>query len=59
MSQKINCPVCSESVDKYDICDNCGWQNSGSGESESDLRGPNEISLKEARQAFKKEKSIN
>ncbi len=25
----IKCPVCGEDVEVFDICDNCGWENSG------------------------------
>ncbi len=53
MSLKIDCPVCGESTDKFDICDNCGWQNSGPNEKETDLRGPNKMSLSEAKKAYK------
>lgn len=58
MSLKIDCPVCGESTDQFDICDNCGWQNSGPGEKETDTRGPNEMSLKEAREAYKNNREI-
>lgn len=58
MSLKINCPVCGNEVDKFDICDNCGWQNSGPKETETDPRGPNKMSLSEARKAYKEGKEI-
>ncbi|APM41386.1 CPCC family cysteine-rich protein [Clostridium kluyveri] len=55
----MKCPVCGEEVDYFDICDNCGWQNSGSKEKESDLRGPNKMTLEEARIAYKNDKKVN
>lgn len=54
----INCPVCSEIVEKFDICGNCGWQNSGPDEKETDPRGPNKMSLYEARKAYKEGRKI-
>ncbi|NFQ67375.1 CPCC family cysteine-rich protein [Clostridium sporogenes] len=52
----MKCPVCSEEVDLFDICDNCGWQNNGP--KENDLQGPNKMTLKEARDAYKKDKKV-
>jgi hypothetical protein len=54
----MKCPVCSEEVDRFDICDNCGWHNSGPGEKEGDLQGPMKMSLKDARVAYKKGEEI-
>ncbi|MBB6716260.1 CPCC family cysteine-rich protein [Clostridium gasigenes] len=54
----MKCTVCSEEVDMFDICDNCGWQNNGPKEKEGDLQGPNKMTLKEAKQAFKKGEKI-
>lgn len=54
----MKCPVCGEEVDKFDICDNCNWHNSGSQEKETDLKGPNKMSLKEAKEAYKNGKEI-
>ncbi len=48
----INCPVCGESVENYDICENCNWQNSGENENENGPCGPNNITLKEAKDAY-------
>lgn len=58
MNLKIDCPVCGESTDEFDICDNCGWQNSGPNEKETDPRGPNKMSLNEARKAYKDGKKV-
>lgn len=55
----MKCPVCSDEVDMFDICDNCNWQNNGPKESESDLIGPNKMTLKEAREAYKNNNEIN
>ncbi|OAA91249.1 CPCC family cysteine-rich protein [Clostridium ljungdahlii] len=49
----MKCPVCGEDVDMFDICDNCGWQNDGPEEKETNLKGPNKMTLKEARKAYK------
>ncbi|MDD3224346.1 MAG: CPCC family cysteine-rich protein [Clostridium sp.] len=49
----LKCPVCGEEVEYYDICYNCNWQNDGPNEKETGLRGPNKMTLKEAREAYK------
>lgn len=54
----MKCPVCGMEVDPYDICDNCGWQNNGPREKETDLRGPNKMSLNEAKEAYKKGEKV-
>lgn len=54
----MRCPVCGEEVEQFDICDNCGWQNSGPLERETDLKGPNKMTLKEAREAYKKGEKV-
>ncbi|MGL4953590.1 MAG: CPCC family cysteine-rich protein [Culicoidibacterales bacterium] len=51
--QVINCPVCSERVEVYEICENCGWQNSGAKEGENSPPGPETITLGEAKRRFK------
>jgi hypothetical protein len=58
MDYSMKCPVCNELVDMFDICDNCGWQNNGPDEKETDLRGPNKMTLKEAREAYKKGEKV-
>ncbi|WP_315169504.1 CPCC family cysteine-rich protein [Metaclostridioides mangenotii] len=52
----IKCPVCGNEVDMYDICDNCKWQNNGPNEKESDLKGPNKMTLSEARVVYRNSK---
>lgn len=52
------CPVCGAEVDMFDICEDCEWQNSGPDEKETDLRGPNKMTLKEAREAYKKGEKV-
>jgi hypothetical protein len=54
----LTCPVCGTEVERYDICDNCGYQNSGPKEKEGDPLGPNKMTLKEAREAYKKGEKI-
>ena len=49
----MKCPVCNKKVDMFDICDMCNYQNSGPKEKEGDPPGPNEMTLKEAREAYK------
>lgn len=52
----MKCPVCGEEVDLFDICDNCGWQNSGP--LEGTAKGPNKMSLQEAKEAYKKGEKV-
>lgn len=55
MNEKwIDCPVCSQKVELFDICDRCGWHNSGSDEKDDDPRGPNKMTLGEAKEAYRK-----
>lgn len=59
MIKKLNCPVCGHKVDVFDICDHCGWHNSGQGEREDGPQGPNKMTLKEAREAYKKGEKVS
>lgn len=52
----INCPVCGEQVEIFDICEKCGWHNSGRKEGDDDPPGPNKMTLREAKEAYKKAK---
>ncbi|MFL8713009.1 CPCC family cysteine-rich protein [Clostridioides sp. GD02377] len=52
----MNCPVCGKDVDMFDICDNCNWQNSGP--KEANYKGPNKMSLKEAKEAYERGKKV-
>lgn len=46
----VECPVCGTRTQSYDICDKCGWQNSG----ETNIDGgPMRMTLKQAREAYK------
>ena len=49
----IYCPVCGEIVGFFDICDNCGYQNSGNKEGLDGPTGPNKMTLRQAREAYK------
>lgn len=51
----IQCPVCGELVGEYDICDTCGWENTG----ETNIDGgPNKMTLAEAKEAYAKGEKI-
>ena len=54
---KIKCPVCGHDVEPYDICENCEWQNSNGTDTDK-VRGPNKMTLSEAREAYKKGEKI-
>lgn len=51
ISYSIDCPVCGQGVDWYDICENCGYQNTGKVNIDGE---PNKVTLKEAIENFKK-----
>lgn len=57
-SYYINCPVCGELVEFFDICDNCGYQNSGNKEGLDGPTGPHKMTLRQAREAYKKGEKI-
>lgn len=57
-NHEIECPVCKNLVEKYDICDVCDWQNSGTDEDDYAPKGPNKLFLWEAKAQYK-EKSKN
>lgn len=50
-------PVCSKWVDFFDICENCGYQNQGINV-DNGLRGPNKMTLTEAKEAYKNGREI-
>lgn len=53
--EHIYCPICGELVETYDICDKCGWQNTG----ETNIDGgPNKMTLAEAKEAYAKGEPI-
>ena len=51
----IQCPVCGNLVEIYDVCENCNWENTGFINIDF---GPNEMSLEEAIDAYKRGKEI-
>lgn len=57
-SYYIYCPVCGELVELFDICDNCGYQNSGDKEGLDGPTGPHKMTLRQAREAYKKGEKI-
>lgn len=48
--------LCGYEVMDYDICDNCGWQNTGIINHDG---GPNHMTLEEAKKAYKEGRPIN
>lgn len=54
----MKCPVCNSEVDIFDICDNCGYQNNGSNKKLDGPKGPNKMTLREAKEAYKNGKII-
>lgn len=56
---KYLCPCCEkhyfDEFDDYDICPVCDWENDGLQNNHPDFRGgANDMSLNEAREAFRK-----
>lgn len=49
----MDCPVCGMKVELDDICDHCGWQNTGRINIDG---GPNDMTLEEAIRAYKTSK---
>ena len=56
---EIKCPICGEIVEWFDICERCGYQNSGPGEREDGPTGPQKMTLREARKLYEQGKSLN
>ena len=55
-SEFVHCPVCGTLTVVYDICDKCGWQNTG----ETNIDGgPNHMTLAEAKKAYAEGREIN
>lgn len=52
---KINCPICDNKVDTWDICDKCGWQVDDGRNIEG---GPNKMTIEEAKKAFKEGRQV-
>lgn len=56
--RKFPCPVCKKTiVEPWDICDVCGYENQGI-EYENGFKGPNEMTLTEAREAYKRGEKV-
>lgn len=53
---EMKCPVCGEPVEWFDICERCGYQNSGPEEQEDGPTGPQKVTLREARELYKQGK---
>lgn len=51
-NMEIDCPVCQNKVDRFDICEICDWQNNGHTEGDYDAKGPNKIYLWEAKKIY-------
>lgn len=53
------CACCGELVEKYDICENCGWQDDNVQNNNPNLTGgANQISLNEAKRKYLEQKNI-
>ena len=53
------CAVCGQLVDRFDICERCGWQDDDVQHGNPDFKGGmNEMSLNEAKEAYKKGEKI-
>lgn len=50
----ISCSVCGKEVEIFDICKRSGWHNSGRKEGDDDPPGPNKMTLRQAKEAFKR-----
>lgn len=58
-STSHNCAVCGSPVDLFDICEVCGWQDDTVQNNNPDFHGgANDMSLNEAREAYKQGKPI-
>lgn len=47
--EHVNCPVCGNLVETYDICYVCRWQNTGAFNIDG---GPNKMTPAEAKEAY-------
>lgn len=54
----MRCPVCCHEVDYYEICEHCQYQNSGPNEDLDGPTGPNVMTLREARRAYRRGEEI-
>ena len=56
IDDKFPCPVCGNLVEEWEICEVCGWENTGPVNVDG---GPNEMTLAEAKEAYKKGEPIH
>lgn len=54
----MKCPICGQEVEQFDICENCTYQNSGPYEKLDRPIGPNKMTLREARETYRKGEKI-
>ena len=61
MNETNKCPVCGQTdLEDFEICSACGWQNDHYQMDHPDRRGgANNMSLNEAREAYKNGKEIH
>ncbi|HUM44740.1 MAG TPA: CPCC family cysteine-rich protein [Fervidobacterium sp.] len=54
-AHKTVCACCGAMVERYDICEVCGWQDDNVQNNDPDYRGgANTMSLNEAKEAYRK-----
>lgn len=59
MDYKTICACCGAKVERYDICDVCGWQDDDVQNSQPDYKGgANQMSLNEAKEAYMKGEKV-
>lgn len=59
MDIKTKCALCGQTVDKYDICENCGWQDNDVQNGDPNYKGgANVMSLNEAKKAYRQGKNV-
>lgn len=53
--KKHNCVVCGNPVEPFDVCERCGWEDDNGEDNHADAPwGPNDMSLKAAREKYRK-----
>ena len=60
IQNKIKCPCCGKTmVEEYDICNVCSWENDPIQLDQPDFQGgANQMSLNEARQAYREGRKV-
>lgn len=54
------CACCGAEVERYDICEVCGWQDDDVQNGDPDYRGgANTMSLNEAKEAYKRGEQVD